>query len=592
MRPVPQPGPPAGEGQDPPGKHPRSVHAGPGPRDYSWKPLACRTHQEVDERFGDDGQYATANLMLAIPAGMMVIDQDNDDGGHQAIAELAERLGELPPTVGHQTPHGEHRIYRTLAGWTGRAWVGKDARNPLPPGIDLRMPGQILMAPPSRAPGAGGQLEYGPPSGKAVAGLPATYLAAWTPPKPAARPTARPVPVAPDAAERAASYVHKTITGILADLVGHKPGGRNTAIYTAALKAGSVLGAARSTPGAEHAADGWTDETAEDAIMGAAVQNYYVDTHGAAMAQSAIRSGLRNGLRNPRALPDFATKPQAEPGRHPANPALGNTPPRHAVAARATAMGRHTDPGPGQPQHAAATSAAAVELRHSGEIIRVISEGQDVGRIYRDQGPRGTFYRPETASGPQCTATDREVGRHLASIDHAASAIIAANSHTAAAPPGEIEMKNRENDSRMRANRAAVAANEAYRAGNLDQAASTSTGPSRWTPPGLTCGSGNAPRSPPSSYSSTPGKRRPTATTPGRRNSSRTPDISTPGCRHSGTVTCPDSRPRSPRPAPMITLCQATTRGTPARTPALDGQTGLHYAVALRPGTRAWPPRR
>ena len=26
-----------------PGKHPRSVHTGPGPRDYSWKPLACRS---------------------------------------------------------------------------------------------------------------------------------------------------------------------------------------------------------------------------------------------------------------------------------------------------------------------------------------------------------------------------------------------------------------------------------------------------------------------------------------------------------------------------------------------------------------------
>ena len=50
-----------------PGKHPRSVHAGPGPRDYSWKPLACRTHAEVDQRFAPGSRYAAGNLMVAIP---------------------------------------------------------------------------------------------------------------------------------------------------------------------------------------------------------------------------------------------------------------------------------------------------------------------------------------------------------------------------------------------------------------------------------------------------------------------------------------------------------------------------------------------
>jgi len=113
-----------------PGKHPRSVHAGPGPHDYSWRPLACSTHEEVEQRFASDGKYAAANLMLAIPEGMLVIDQDNDDGGRQAMAALAGRLGELPATLSHHTPHGMHRIYRTPAGWTTRAWVGKDSRCP------------------------------------------------------------------------------------------------------------------------------------------------------------------------------------------------------------------------------------------------------------------------------------------------------------------------------------------------------------------------------------------------------------------------------------------------------------------------------
>ena len=29
-----------------PGKHPRAVRTGPGPHDWSWKPLTCRTHAE------------------------------------------------------------------------------------------------------------------------------------------------------------------------------------------------------------------------------------------------------------------------------------------------------------------------------------------------------------------------------------------------------------------------------------------------------------------------------------------------------------------------------------------------------------------
>ena len=49
--------------------------------------------------------------------------------------------------------------------------------NPLPAGIDLRVPGQILMAPPSQVPAAGGLATYGPVATAAVAELPAAYLA-------------------------------------------------------------------------------------------------------------------------------------------------------------------------------------------------------------------------------------------------------------------------------------------------------------------------------------------------------------------------------------------------------------------------------
>ncbi len=292
-----------------PGKHPRSVHVGPGEHDYSWKPLACATREEIEQRFADGGDFAAGNLMLAIPAGMLVIDQDDDDGGHQAIAALAEQLGELPGTLSHRTPHGIHRIYRTPPGWTPRAWVGKDARNPLPAGIDLRVPGQVLMAPPSRVPAAGSLAGYGPAVGGEVAELPAAYVSAWTPPKEPARAPRPAAPIPPGKADAAAAYVHARIAGIVEDLAGREPGGRNTAIYTAALKVGSTLGAARSTPGAENAAAAWSDEAAADALLAAAGRNGYVAGHSGAAARSAIRSGLRNGLRSPRPLPDFASRP-------------------------------------------------------------------------------------------------------------------------------------------------------------------------------------------------------------------------------------------------------------------------------------------
>ena len=243
--------------------------------------------------------------MVAIPPGMMAIDRDDDDGGRAAIAELAAELGELPPTLAHRTPHGEHLIYRTPPGWQGRAWVGKDPANPVPAGVDLRMPGQILMAAPSVVPSPGGQARYGPVNSSRVAALPAAYLTAWTP-QPAPRTPARPVPIPPDGADRAARYVHDAMTDIAAELAGRPPGGRNSAAYTAGLKAGSLLGAARATPGGEQAAAAWTDEAAEQALVDAAQRNGYVDKDGEAEARRAIRSGLRNGLRRPRALPDFS----------------------------------------------------------------------------------------------------------------------------------------------------------------------------------------------------------------------------------------------------------------------------------------------
>ena len=114
------------------------------------------------------------------------------------------------------------------------------------------------------------------------------------------------------------------MTDIAAELAGRPPGGRNAAAYTAGLKAGSLLGAARATPGGEQAAAAWTDEAAEQALMDAAQRNGYVDKDGEAEARRAIRSGFRNGLRRPRALPDFTTSRPAQVAPLPPRPRVNH----------------------------------------------------------------------------------------------------------------------------------------------------------------------------------------------------------------------------------------------------------------------------
>jgi hypothetical protein len=464
---------PRGAGCSRPGKHPRSVPAGPGPGAWSWKPLACRTHAEIEQRFALGGQYAAGNLMVAIPKGMMAIDRDDDDGGRAAVIDLAEELGELPPTLAHKTPHGEHLIYRTPPGWKGRAWVGKDPANPVPAGIDLRMPGQILMAAPSVVPGPDGPARYGPLTGNQVAALPAAYVTAWTPPQPQSRPAGRRVPIPPDSAGRAARYVHEAMTRIAEDLASRQPGGRNAAAYTAGLKAGSLLGAARATPGAGQAAAAWTDEQAEQALMDAAERNGYTGKDGPAQARRAIRSGLRNGLRNPRALPDFTTttRPAADrqqaPYRHPpSSPARAQR--AQAADARRVRAGRWQDMVPGdiRRQIEAADKAAsggrraAIAAHQQALDQHNRSATQDTAaEVERTRAAARAAHQAYTHDGRHIT------GRHDAAMLRWAASIIAQREQHAASPAlGQQDTR------RMQANRAAVAANQAYKAGHLDQA--------------------------------------------------------------------------------------------------------------------------
>ena len=458
---------PRGAGCGRPGKHPRSVRSGPGPRDYSWKPLACRTHAEIDRRFADDGPYAAGNLMAAIPDGMMAIDVDDDDGGRAAVAGLAEVLGDLPPTLSHRTPHGGHLIYRTPPGWKGRAWVGKDPANPLPPGIDLRMPGQILMAAPSLVPGPDRPARYGPLTGDHVAALPGSYVTAWTPPQPRPRPAGRRVPVPPGSAGRAARYVHEAMTRIAGDLASHQPGGRNAAAYAAGLKAGSLLGAARATPGAEHAA--WTDEQAEEALMDAAERNGYTGKDGPAEARRAIRSGLRNGLRSPRALPDFTAGPP--PGQRQPSRRAAPIRPRPGRAADGRKASRWQDILPEDIRRQVEDADRAASDRRRAAITahqRALEQHSQAAtaataaEVQRTRAAAHAAHEAYTRDGRHVT------GRHDAAMLRWAAGIAdqrdRRSQHAGQSAPAA------EDTARVQANRAAAAANDAYKAGDLDRA--------------------------------------------------------------------------------------------------------------------------
>ena len=272
------------------------------------------------------------------------------------------------------------------------------------------MPDQILMAAPSVVPGRDGPARYGLVSPNHIAALPATYLTAWTPPQPVPRPPSRPIPVPPDGADRAARYVHDALTSIAAELASRPPGGRNSAAYTAGLKAGSLLGAARTTPGAEQAAAAWTDETAEQALIDAAQHNGYVDKDGEAEARRAIRSGLRNGLRSPRALPDFTTSrpvPAPQPRQRAAAPGPSRSPQNQAPPVPAPRAARERETAPTGIRH-------GIEAADQAASIASQPEHPDPGTIAPSSGsPRMQANRAAVAANHAYRAGDLDTARQL-----------------------------------------------------------------------------------------------------------------------------------------------------------------------------------
>jgi hypothetical protein len=297
--------------------------------------------------------------------------------------------------------------------------------------------------------------------------------------------------------------VHARINGIVEDLAAREPGGRNAAIYTAALRVGSTLGAARSTPGAEQAASTWTDEAAEQALMDAAERNGYIGKHSAAMARAAVRSGLRNGLRSPRPLPDFSARPVTRTARP--RSSRGQRQPSNAVSTAKAGQPERAGLSAGEPADAAPRpSAQGTDRAQRVATIEDLARG--AAAALHDAGYRASDHTQDGVYGPegyqiQAAPDGGIIIRHVATgravagaepsqranrmLSEYASTLRRAGFSVAGHIPGTISVTrqpaagsteggkhagDRQNDRHSRANRAAAAANEAYRAGDFGRA--------------------------------------------------------------------------------------------------------------------------
>lgn len=100
----------------------------------------------------------------------------------------------------------------------------------------------------------------------------------------------------PDARQR--KYLGAALAGEADKVAKTEEGGRNDALFTAALKLGSYIAGA-----------GLDEQKVRDALEGAAVANGYTEEHGVNSTRASIGSGLRAGRKNPRAVP-----PPSAPG--------------------------------------------------------------------------------------------------------------------------------------------------------------------------------------------------------------------------------------------------------------------------------------
>lgn len=150
-------------------------------------------------------RWPEANIAVAIPTGIYVVDVDPRNGGDETLARLQTEHGPLPRTVSALTGGGGgHYVYRT------RNFEGK-LRGKLGPGIDLLGGGKYFLVSPSIHPVTGNRYRWsddGHPLKQAVAEAPEWMLeVASIPEAPPIAPPAMPRSSSSSAYERAAAYL-------------------------------------------------------------------------------------------------------------------------------------------------------------------------------------------------------------------------------------------------------------------------------------------------------------------------------------------------------------------------------------------------
>lgn len=241
--------------------------------------------------------HAPYNIGVATgPAGLVVIDldtpKDADDTpkspwAERGVRDGADVLAWLATTHGQPYPAdtftvrtgrgGTHLYFTPPPGATFRNTAGDSARG-LGWKVDTRAAGGYVV-------GAGSVVNARPYA--AVSGTEAVPLPAWlagllTPPP---LPPQRPVTVALDATARRGKWLRAAVDGELARVTGAAPGGRNNALYIAAVALGQLVAGGELT---EPDVTGWLTEAARQVGQ------------GEGEARRTIASGLRAGARRPR----------------------------------------------------------------------------------------------------------------------------------------------------------------------------------------------------------------------------------------------------------------------------------------------------
>jgi hypothetical protein len=196
------------------------------------------------------GRNPNYNIGIRPPIGFVVLDEDVQHGGDQALAELCYRHGELPDTWTARTGNGGRHI-----------WLRADPpfRGKLCDGVDIKHHSGYLVAPPSVH-----------PNGRVYTwlnNLPIAYAPHWLAPLLAPAPP-RPAPRAPFRSP------HAAVDGLVRLVATATEGNRNKALYWAVRTA---------------AAEGTIDRIRDD-LKSAAVSA----GESEAKAEATINSGIKH----------------------------------------------------------------------------------------------------------------------------------------------------------------------------------------------------------------------------------------------------------------------------------------------------------